>query len=543
MRRKAARRPRGERRWAAAAWAAWAALAWGVLSGGCVAVDAGRPETIEHVRRRQAAEGRPETVEVEDARARTRQTGERVEVRVEADVREVFPVWEHERRVVARKRKRLAFGLFPGAAELVWMPEGALASGETLRTAGTVDSPEFSRLYGNEKPGLGTYALWQFALSVGTCGLVPAIETGEAVLTGLFRPWECGVDVYDPEAYRRDVVRDGNVVAVASGSRKLRALAELPEKEKRAVGANTCFDPQVAGILGNGHLAWAGFHKYTALTVEVGEEERTRRTGAETRRRKARVEGPYEVEFSIPGLGYSQRKRVGRGEDSAEFELPRKAGGAGWMDARVRVRGCRGEEGGAPELTRRALRALEGQEGSFAVELEGAGRGGGGGRYRVAGIRRGEGGRYEVRVEAEDAGGAWGAVQEIAGEVRRRIREDYARRHPEARVEETRDVVEWRAEEGGGTLVFSGWAFSARALSRGWRYDAGTRRGEVRLAVTAGTPGAAAERWARESIEAIAKEKAVALEAGGTLPEGARFEVTGTRCEGGVLTVEFRVVE
>jgi hypothetical protein len=52
-----------------------------------------------------------------------------------------------------------------------------------------------------------------------------------------------------------------------------------------------------------------------------------------------------------------------------------------------------------------------------------------------------------------------------------------------------------------------------------------------------------AKRWARDNIEAIAREKNVLLEAGGAPPEGAVYRSLGETLEDGVLTVEFEAVE
>lgn len=514
-------------------------LAASVWCGGCVAFDAGRTETIEHVESREVADATPSAVSVEDARVHLKQTGNHAEVRISADVREEHPVRRHVKRVVVRKRKRLAFGFFPGAAELVWMPKGALASGVTLTTEGRTEEPEFSRVYGNEKPGLGTYAFWEAALSVGTCGIIPAVATCESLLLGLFAPWECPADVYDPGCFRRDAVREGKAVAVASESPKLRALAALPEREKRAVGANTCFDPQPGGMWAGGHLAWFGFHKFCTVRVELPPEERGEAEGRETWRRKAWVEGPFEVELSIPALRHSQTQTAARGEGRVVFDLPR-GDVDGEVDAVVRVREC----GGTSGLGRMAIRNLAGQNSGFSVALTARAPSGADGEYRVVGIRPGPDGSYAIQVEVSDETRAMDVALAIEGEVRRRIREDFARRHPGERTEHVRDQVEWRLAEGRGNLLeFEGRAFSVRPLARGWHYDGETRQGIVRLAVSPGVPREEALRWARENIGSIVEDKGVGLEAGAAPPPGARFEVLEARYEAGVLSVAFRVAE
>lgn len=523
--------------------AAFGVWVLGLLCGGCVAVNVGRPETIEHVERRNIVDAAPVAVSVEDARVQLRQTGNLAEVQVYIDVREEYPLREHVKRVVVRKQKRLAFGLFPGTAELVWMPEGALASGMMLSSAGAVTSPEFSRVYENGNPGMGTYAFYQLVMTVAPVpGFVPVVSTVESLLITPFYPWNCGADVYDPEFFRRDEIVDGKVVAVASGSPKLRALAALPEKEKTAVGANTCFDPQSGGLWGHGHLGWFGFHKYSAIFVDLPPEEQGKAVGRETRLRKVLLEGPFEAELSIPGVRHSQTKTVPRGERKVLFDLPPGNGG-GAMDAIVRIREC-GEGGGVSRPGRMAIRKLSGQNSVFPVTLSSTAPRDIDGEYRIVEIRPESGGRYAVRVEVFDEERVLDVALAIEAEVRRRIREDYARRHPGGRTEDVRDQVEWRRAEGRrNVLEFTGHAFSVRPLGQGWRYDPETRRGVIRMAVSPDMSGEELVRWARENVGNILADKNIALKVGAEVPAGARFEFLGARFADGILAVAFRALE
>ena len=99
------------------------------------------------------------------------------------------------------------------------------------------------------------------------------------------------------------------------------------------------------------------------------------------------------------------------------------------------------------------------------------------------------------------------------------------------------------AEYEGRAIRFRGVAFSVQPMTDGWRYDADTRRGSVRLRISEGMAPEEAKRWARENIEAIAMEKNVALERGKAPPPGARYRCLGESLEDGVLTVEFEAVE
>lgn len=92
-------------------------------------------------------------------------------------------------------------------------------------------------------------------------------------------------------------------------------------------------------------------------------------------------------------------------------------------------------------------------------------------------------------------------------------------------------------------IRFRGWAFAAKPIADGWRYDSETRRGVARFRLSGGMPAEEAKRWARDNIESIVKEKNVVLETGGTPPAGAVYRSLGESLDGGVLTVEFEVVE
>lgn len=514
-------------------------LAW--LVAGCVAVPVGKPAVYPCDLTREETGAKPERTTMEKARVYLRQCGSTVNVSIDAELGEDYARWRHVRHVTVRRQKRLAFGLFPGAAELVWMPEGALASAQTVARVDYDPFPQYCGYYGDRSPGLGQYAQDQW-LCLFT-GILPVLFTCESLLVAPFEPWGCSShDYIDADCWERGVSRKGRLVADASASPRIRALAELPEDLRREIGVRTCFDVRSTGSGGGFHLGWVGFHKYLAVFVEV--EVSKELAGEESRRKKIEVEGPCEIELAIPGIGHSEKRIMMRGETSVAFDLPPVAHETA-IEARVTVREVPWKEsGGTPEWTREAIRKLTGQANRFDVNLRAGSGARGGESFEIAGIRATREGRYEVRVRVADASRRDAVAAAIAPEVRRRIREDYANRHPAARVGEIRDWVAWKAaEDDSSILVFDGWAFSASPLPEGWTYEEKTRRGEIRVSVPENLPQEQAEQWARENVGILAADKAVALESGKGPPKGAKFRCIGAQCANGILSVGFEVFE
>ncbi len=523
-------------------------LLWGA---GCVSFPVGKTGEFRHdfprmesrggVGRRMPDRLVPEQATLERARVALRERDGTAEVSVDADVIEECTQRRPVRQVTVRLQKRLAFGLFPGAAELVWMPEGALGSAMGVVRAAYDSSPRYCGYYVDSDPGLGGFALWQFVECLATFGTSPFLCTADSLLFWPFESWHCDShDFIDWEYWKRGVPHGKGHVADASASPRLRALSELPEELRREIGVRTCFDVRSTASGAGKHYGLVGFHKYQAVFVEIGDTEVE--VGKETRRRKEPVMGPFEVELDIPGVGYAERRLVLPGEISAFFELP-AAPSVETIEARVRIREVRSAGNGEiPELTRAAIRDLMGQGSRFEVNLR-SGRPGEEEKraeYEVLEMRTTGQGRYVIRVRVANPGERDGVAGAVAAEVRRRIREDYANRHPSVRASEICDMLQGREDSGDPAgLVFEGWAFAAHPLSGGWQYDPETRRGEVRIAVSEGIPEEQALQWAQENIAAIVGDKAIALSTGVDPPPGGQFRCLWKRFENGILALGF----
>ncbi len=531
---------------------------WGIamcalaLSGiGCVAVNIGQPETFTHTQTVLETDAVPSSHEVSAAWGRAAQTGGRVEVSMGAELQEGYARTRYEETVVVRRQKRLAVGLFPGAAERFLMPEGALDSGMAFGRGSHNGAPGQYALYTQEEP-----YLMEHALGVVMLGIPYVAGTVNSLLFQPFAGWSCKHDYLDKECLKpKGTSRYGVVHLDNSESPAIRGLNRFPAGDRKKIGVTTCFD----GPAGTGgglmavctHLGMVGCHKYLAVFVEPARRGPGQIAKVKVQSSKTDVEGPYTAELSIPALGWSRAVRVEKGATRAEFELP-AAERRCVAEAVVRFRGDALDA--VSDVTRRALEKVAGQEYRFDVTLQGgataaaaavpaAAPRAGGGAYEVVGITPSENGQYEVRVRIADKSKTFDIGWAVEPDVKRMIREDFANRHPGTGIQYVREMVEWETEEDGAILVYRGWAFSARPVSDGWTYDTGSRRGTVRLRISEGMPPDEAKRWARENIEAIVKEKNVALEAGTEPPSGAMYRSLGESLEDGVLTVEFEAVE
>lgn len=254
------------------------------------------------------------------------------------------------------------------------------------------------------------------------------------------------------------------------------------------------------------------------------------------------MQGPFEVELDIPGVGYSERRLVPARASSALFELPSAPSDMA-IEARVHVREVRyADNRETPELTRATIRDLMGQGSRFGVNLR-AGRSWEEEKraeYEVVEMRSSGKGRHFFRVRVANPEERDAVADAVSAEVRRRIREDYANRHPSLHSKEIGDWVQGRNDPGDPAgLVFEGWAFAARPMSEGWQYDPETRRGEVRIAVSEGIPEEQALQWAQENIAAIVEDKATALSTDVAPAPGGAFRCLWERFENGILAMGF----
>ena len=533
-----------------------ASLISAAMLSGCVAFNVGSPETFTHVETVRELSAEPIRVSVLSENARLENNGNNANVELDADVSETFDVQSHTETIVARKQRRLAVGLFPGAAEVFCMPEGALQSGWFTGEVGWDNSPPYHLLYGGESPNETLSYILEVPLgAISSVGIIPAIATLQTLVIEPFSGWSCSHDFFDGEKIKRGhMPKTGMPYWDASKSPKLQNLARFPEDVRKQIGVLTCFDGvSYHGIqftrssMNIGHWGLLGCHKYIALYIDPVKMSPASSAGEETRKRaNVSVTGPYVADLTIPSLGHYDSQIISAGGTKASFALPAVERDC-TVEAVVSFREDNSVSGrSASDLTRQALAKVSGRDWRFDLALKGSGRSSSSVQntlYEIIEIKQSPDGKYVVRVEIKDKAKTFSIGRIIEPDVKRLIREDYMGRHPEMSPQYIRESTQWETERKGSILVYTGWAFSVQPVADGWKYDPGTRRGTLRLRISDGMPAPEAKRWARENIAVIVADKNVALEADQAPPPGAQYRSLSESFEDGVLTVEFEALQ
>ena len=518
-------------RWWAMGVAAVLALAAG---GGCVAIPIGEPETF--------TKEFPGVIhDVGTPRVSSRTPRERIQGRDAAGRRIVWIglegeiVSEQEREqcwqsIAIVKQRRLAFGLVPGRAEKVW--DGDFAPDEGADLSSTVSSDSVMGFM------LGFYVTIPWKLLVEP----------------FYGDWECAHHGWKPSAGGQS------------------AMNHFSRQELCSMG----LEPSEANdfLAGFSHACLIGFHRHCKYTVQ-GPVMLEKRTPAPptTLRSIRKVQGPYRVALELPDCGFVRTLDVPRGESGVDFDLGGVHSVADTSHAIIRFLPPAGgaEESRHPD-DRALLSLAQGRVFDALIQVKSAERHEsppssppGGGQtvveyhhyhetkvvetrkplespWEIETVEPFRDGRAEYLVTIRDASKkAFDVEREVKPEIERLLREAFLAERPglDASVARAFALPEFK----GRTILFKGVAFSMQPVSDGWRYDSDTQRGMVRLWVSEWMTPEEAKRWARENIEAIVKEKNVALEAGEAPPEGAVYRSLGESLENGVLTVEFEAVE
>ena len=534
-----------------------------LLGSGCVAFNVGKPETFTHVDWIVETAEAPSRTGILSTDARFQKRGNEVAVGLGLELAEDFEKREHSETVNVRKQKRLAVGLFPGAAEFMFVPDGALLP--TFKSFGgagkSTGNPSYRVYHGDPRNNMEAIAGSELMGCALFC--IPiTLSTLDSLIYAPFDDWRCGGHEFvDPDHVRKIVLSNGLTAYDASDSPKLRSLLRFSNAEQKRIGINTCFY-HVNGSIDHGeagdptftHTGLIGMHKHLAVFVDGPTAGPSTVIGTETKRRSAIAGGPFIAELKIPDLGHSDWKRVAAGETQAAFALPAVQRDC-TVEAVVSFREDSSINGrGADELTRQALAKAAGREWRFDLVLKGTGLAVSGPvpepalqpaapLFEVVEITPKGDGQYFVRVAIKDKSKTFSVIHLIEPEVYRLVRNDFRSKNPGEPAQFVRERMRYETEKDGKILSFTGWVFSVRPVDNGWFYDPNSRRGWVRLRIVGGIPAAEAEDWAHENIAEIVKYKNVAIEAGKAPPPGATFRSLGESFEGGVLTVEFEAVQ
>lgn len=494
------------------------------------------------------------------ADARFQKQGNEVVVDLGLELAEDFEKREHAETVTVRTQKRLAVGLFPGSAEFLFVPDGALHPVFESGWAGKTGNPIHGVYNRNPQRNMQLYVGLEFLFPF-SCGILNGISTINSLLYAPSDDWRCGGHEFiDPEHVRK-MSFNGATAYDASASPKLQALLRFSKTERNRIGINTCFyqidksiDHGEAGASFITHTGLIGIHKHLAVFVDGPTAGPTTVIGTETKRRSALARGPFVAELQIPAMNLTDWKRVAPGETQATFALPAVQRDC-TVEAVVSFREDSSINGrGADELTRQALEKAAGREWRFDLVLKGTGLAASGPvpepalqpaapLFEVVEITPKGDGQYFVRVAIKDKSKTFSVRNLVKPEVSRLVREDFRSKHPGEPARFVRENMRYETENDGDYLACTGWVFSVRPTEDGWHYDAVSRTGWIRLRVTGGIPASEAEAWAHENIAEIVKYKNAVLEPGKAPPPGAAFRSLGEKFEDGILTIEFEAVQ
>lgn len=545
------------------------------LGSGCVAVNVGQPKTYVH--RDTVVDGTepPHSIEVLAVEGQSKPGHNSLEAWLEADVRRVSWQRVHDNTVTVKTQKRLSVGLFPGMGEVILKPRDALDPIWAVRYPCFSGPRMADHCVYSATTGSGYNCVLEYiGLNVGCLvlmGIPQAIGTLESLLVEPFCGWSCAHDWYDKIGSKTITVRPREVYVDASVSPKLRLLQRFTPEERARMGFTTCFDwPRErnrSSIFDElAHFGLVGCHKHLAVFVDEGREA-DRRVEKESMSRET-VPGPYEATLRVPGAGIEKKVLVGEGESKAVFSLPpAERGGA--HEAIVEFRSLRAGTNAvgrgwdtqtllqsvwlqekpkpAPPLAQPSpaqpeVRYVEKEFHHYLERRVVEERTPEGAPWNLETVQAPRDGRAEYLVAILDESKTPADVErEVKPLIEQNLRKAFEASMPGMDAQWVRAYAV--AEYEGRSIRFKGVAFSVQPVTDGWRYDANTRRGAVRLRISDGMTPDEAKRWARENIEAIAREKNTAVEAGKAPPAGAKYRSLSEVLEDGVLTVEFEAVE
>ena len=339
---------------------AGAALAAPLIAG-CVAIPMGTETyTTEYPAAIRATQDSPKkTYEPEPAVAAGDGENRTVAVGLGGTVVSEQAREQHYEKVTVEKRKRMAFGVFPGCAEPLFRPRLAMVPQDLLTYYGDGE-------YGDD----AHRATW--AKTMGSCvGGCLFLDTPVALLYGPFAPYEKSYH------YLGHMIPQGSGkhVRITFSKSDVDALLKFPPEDREKIGAWTFHedDTHPHNTFWNGfdQTAWVGFDKHCYYIVH-GPEKTAKKTPADPSvTKEARtVPGPYTVTLRLPALGYAQTVAVKEGEKEAKFNLKRAANGAATAEGTLKYAfGAEGPEGVRDDEDRALLERAVEREWSVTVPL------------------------------------------------------------------------------------------------------------------------------------------------------------------------------
>lgn len=359
------------------------ALLVAVALNGCVSIPCGTETfTTEYPAEIRATADKAEKTYAPSVAAEGGEGGS-VDIGLFGEITVTQPRSQHYNSVSLTKQKRLAVGVYPWAAEMVFKDPEALVPvylpyvGNGLYSSCN-DIPATFKL--SKAFGVGR------SLNVLTLGLLPIPFE---FLHGLFGSFEHGRHYLGKALDSAPVLHAGystGITKTKHDSRDLDLLAKFPEADRRQIGAWTwrhnADHPQNTFWRGfTSNLAdqscpgpfWPlpGIAKYCVYVVhEPVELERTTPAVPETTLIRRGISGPYGVFLQVPEIGLARTLVVPRGEKTVRFTLAPAESGMTSAQATVRfLPPPGGLEEACDEDARALLEQVSGRDFPLEVEL------------------------------------------------------------------------------------------------------------------------------------------------------------------------------
>ena len=532
-----------------------------VLGTGCFSFNVGKPETFRHAETVFETAKEPSSSEILDAKVSFSQPRSDVaEIKLLATVRESYPRTSRTDETTVVRQKRMSFGFLPFSAETDG-PDDTLIPFGLYRNGRTTSDPELGRRYVYKvadpsdelTPGMILAGIW----------LIPGMYVNSVVSivwTPFFGDWECNhVDWIERKQCRRGSFGAGQLY-YDTATPALYALSRFPAEDRRRIGVRTCYDPgdTSPSLDFSTHWKLFGFHKFLRVRIQGPVRGTPQEASPEIRtRRGVAVPGPISVRVSIPEVGWTGTGVIDESGRPASVALPpadrdrsatatvvvsapgglageacAKAAGSTWSFPVALTTGLSAQRPSVPAVVTQVV--VHVTEPAPMPETA---------PWDIETVSPYANGRAEWLVTIRDpARTAFKVRREVQPDLEASLRESFCAANPGIGEQSVRAYVssDFGADR---TIRLSGVAFSVAPVADGWRYDADSRRGTVRLRVSAHMRPEDAKQWARENVSAIVSEKNVAIEAGKAPPRGATYRSLSETFENGVLTVEFEAVQ
>lgn len=423
-----------------------------VCATGCISIPMGKEEfTTEYPTAIRATWDSPtKTYEVSPAVYGDEGENRVVTIVLSGTVTSEQPREQHYDKVTLEKRKRLAFGFFPNAAEGLFRPKKAMVP---MNLPYVGDGRYSSNTYGAKESGIGAAGFGAFL------GIYLFLYTPFSILYEPFAPYE------DDRHYMGRFIDSGlrgNTICSNYSAEDVELLGKFSPSDRAKIGAWTFREnathPQNTFWNGFSSFSWFGFDKHSYyLMHDPVKDSRKEPVAPEITSSDRKVSGPYSVTMRIPDMAFEEIVDVGPDSSEAVFHLPAATHGRSSASGFLRflppaagLDAVRGED--SRELLRRAAE----REWPITVSLP-ASRADGvieppsRPSYRIVAVERPDSGGLVVRVAVDDASRTFDIDRMVQPEIRRLFREQFSSGADDARQE----TLRWTTEDEGKTLVYT----------------------------------------------------------------------------------------